>query len=136
MITKAGTVGIYVSDQDRALDFYVNALDFEKRIDEPMSAEARWIEVAPAGAETAWYCSRRPVSKTASEPGRTWSWSATTSKLLTRNCEAVAWSSPRSLPNSRGECGRSSKTWMATSSGLSKRKRLPPETRTADDQHP
>jgi predicted enzyme related to lactoylglutathione lyase len=40
-----------VSDQDRALDFYVNALGFEKRIDEPMSAEARWIEVAPAGAE-------------------------------------------------------------------------------------
>jgi hypothetical protein len=45
-------------------------------------------------------------------------------------------SSPRSLPNSRGECGRSSKTWMATSSSLSKRKRSPPESRTAEDQHP
>jgi lactoylglutathione lyase len=52
MITKAGTVGIYVSDQDRALDFYVNVLGFEKRIDEPMSAEAPWIEVAPADADT------------------------------------------------------------------------------------
>ena len=52
MITKASTVGVYVSDQDRALDFYVNALGFEKRTDEPMGPEARWIEVAPAGAET------------------------------------------------------------------------------------
>ena len=52
MITKASTVGVYVSDQDRALDFYLNALRFEKRRDEPMGPEARWIEVAPAGAET------------------------------------------------------------------------------------
>ncbi len=52
VITKASTVGIYVSDQDRALDFYVNVLGLEKRIDEPMSPDARWIEVAPAGAET------------------------------------------------------------------------------------
>jgi predicted enzyme related to lactoylglutathione lyase len=52
MITKARTVGVYVSDQDRALDFYVDKLGFEKRTDEPMGPEARWIEVAPAGAET------------------------------------------------------------------------------------
>ena len=54
MITKASTVGIDVSDQDRALDFYTNKLGFEKLIDEPMSpeSEVRWIEVAPAGAET------------------------------------------------------------------------------------
>jgi predicted enzyme related to lactoylglutathione lyase len=52
MITKAGIVAIYVSDQDRALDFYTNTLGFEKRADEPMSETARWIEVAPASAET------------------------------------------------------------------------------------
>ena len=51
-VTRAGTVGVYVSDQDRALDFYVNKLGFEKRLDEPMGPEARWIEVAPTGAET------------------------------------------------------------------------------------
>lgn len=51
-ITRAGTVGIFVSDQDRALDFYVNRLGFEKRLDEPMGSEARWIEVVPTGAET------------------------------------------------------------------------------------
>ena len=54
MITKASTVGIYVSDQDQALDFYTNKLGFEKLIDEPMGSgsDARWIEVAPAGAQT------------------------------------------------------------------------------------
>jgi hypothetical protein len=68
VITKASTVGIYVSDQDRALDFYVNVLGLEKRIDEPMSPDARrWIEVAPAGPRRVWYCSPRPDRKTASE---------------------------------------------------------------------
>jgi len=35
-ITRAGTVGVYVGDQARALDFYVNKLGFEKRLDEPL----------------------------------------------------------------------------------------------------
>ncbi len=54
MITRADTVSIDVSDQDRALDFYTNKLGFEKLMDEPMSPETelRWIEVAPSGAET------------------------------------------------------------------------------------
>ena len=52
MITKASTVGIYVSDQDRALDFYTSKLGFEKLADDPMGGGARWIEVAPQGAET------------------------------------------------------------------------------------
>ena len=46
MITKASTVGVYVSDQDWALYFYVNALGFEKLLDEPMRARrpagSRW----------------------------------------------------------------------------------------------
>jgi predicted enzyme related to lactoylglutathione lyase len=52
VITTASTVGIYVSDQDRALDFYANKLGFEKLVDEPMGGGSRWIEVAPRGAET------------------------------------------------------------------------------------
>lgn len=52
MITRASTAGINVSDQDRALEFYTSKLGFQKVKDEPMSADARWIEVAPAGAET------------------------------------------------------------------------------------
>ena len=52
MITRASTVGIYVSDQDRALDFYTGKLGFEKLTDDPLGGGARWIEVAPQGAET------------------------------------------------------------------------------------
>jgi catechol 2,3-dioxygenase-like lactoylglutathione lyase family enzyme len=46
------TVGIPVADQERALHFYVDTLGFEKRLDVPMGAGARWIEVAPADAAT------------------------------------------------------------------------------------
>lgn len=69
-ITRASTVGIYVSDQDRALDFYTNALGFEKLIDEPMGTEtaSRWIEVAPAGAETHFVLGNYPLEPGMSEP--------------------------------------------------------------------
>ena len=52
MFTKIGTIGVGVSNQDKALDFYVNTLGFEKVADEPMSATERWLEVAPPGAQT------------------------------------------------------------------------------------
>ena len=45
------TVGITVSDQDRALEFYVGKLGFETRLDAPFG-ESRWLEVAPPGAVT------------------------------------------------------------------------------------
>jgi catechol 2,3-dioxygenase-like lactoylglutathione lyase family enzyme len=51
-ITDVRTVGVPVTDQDRALDFYVDALGFEKRLDAPIGEGMRWIEVAPAGATT------------------------------------------------------------------------------------
>jgi catechol 2,3-dioxygenase-like lactoylglutathione lyase family enzyme len=51
-ISQVGTVGIPVSDQDRALEFYVGELGFEKRMDVPFGAGLRWIEVAPPGAAT------------------------------------------------------------------------------------
>jgi catechol 2,3-dioxygenase-like lactoylglutathione lyase family enzyme len=34
-----------VADQDRAVDFYVNKLGFEKRVDVPFGGGHRWIEV-------------------------------------------------------------------------------------------
>ncbi len=52
MITKARAINIYVRDQERAVDFYVNKLGFEKLRDEPNGPDARWIEVAPPGAES------------------------------------------------------------------------------------
>ncbi len=50
-ITRVGTVIVPVSDQDRALEFYVGTLGFEKRLDGAFG-DGRWIEVAPPGAAT------------------------------------------------------------------------------------
>jgi catechol 2,3-dioxygenase-like lactoylglutathione lyase family enzyme len=49
-ITGVRTVGVPVTDQDRALEFYVGTLGFEKRLDAAFGGGQRWIEVAPAGA--------------------------------------------------------------------------------------
>ena len=51
-ITQVGTVIIPVSDQDRAIEFYVDTLGFEKRVDTPFGDGDRWVEVAPPGAAT------------------------------------------------------------------------------------
>ena len=51
-ISKIGTVCVPVSDQERAIDFYINTLGFEKRADAPFGDGYRWVEVAPAGADT------------------------------------------------------------------------------------
>jgi catechol 2,3-dioxygenase-like lactoylglutathione lyase family enzyme len=44
MLTRATYVTLFVSDQDKALDFYVNTLGFEKRGDNP-SGGARFLTV-------------------------------------------------------------------------------------------
>jgi lactoylglutathione lyase len=50
-ITGVRTVGVPVTDQDRALEFYVDTLGLEKRLDAPVEQlDGRWIEVAPPGA--------------------------------------------------------------------------------------
>jgi catechol 2,3-dioxygenase-like lactoylglutathione lyase family enzyme len=51
-ISKVTTVVVPVSDQDRAIEFYVGKLGFEKRTDIPFGNGYRWVEVAPEGAET------------------------------------------------------------------------------------
>jgi lactoylglutathione lyase len=51
-ITEIRTINVPVSDQDRALDFYVAKLGFEKRMDVTFGQGQRWIEVAPPGATT------------------------------------------------------------------------------------
>lgn len=44
------TVAVSVTDQDRAVGFYIDTLGFEKRMDAPIGEGFRWIEVAPPGA--------------------------------------------------------------------------------------
>ena len=51
-IAKVGTVVVPVSDQDRAIEFYVDKLGLEKRADVPFGGAYRWVEVAPEGADT------------------------------------------------------------------------------------
>jgi lactoylglutathione lyase len=52
MLTNIGTITVQVTDQDKALAFYTQKLGFEKRSDQPMGPDQRWIEVAPQGAQT------------------------------------------------------------------------------------
>jgi catechol 2,3-dioxygenase-like lactoylglutathione lyase family enzyme len=51
-ISRIGTIVVPVSDQARAIDFYVGTLGFEKRTDVPFGNGYRWVEVAPADAAT------------------------------------------------------------------------------------
>lgn len=51
-VTKVANVIVPFADQDRALRFYTETLGLEKRVDVPFGDGERWIEVAPAGAET------------------------------------------------------------------------------------
>jgi catechol 2,3-dioxygenase-like lactoylglutathione lyase family enzyme len=51
-ITEVGAVMIPVSDQDKAIEFYTEKLGLEKRSDTPFGDGNRWVEVAPAGADT------------------------------------------------------------------------------------
>ena len=46
-ITRVRTIAVPVTDQDRALHFYVDTLGFAKRIDVSLGPGLRWIEVAP-----------------------------------------------------------------------------------------
>ncbi|WP_194916313.1 VOC family protein [Catenulispora rubra] len=49
-ITDIGTVGIPVSDQDKALEFFTGALGFDKRLDLRAGENFRWVTVAAPGA--------------------------------------------------------------------------------------
>ena len=51
-LTQVGRVCVTVADTDRAIDFYVDTLGFEKVVDVPMGPEMRWVEVAVAGTPT------------------------------------------------------------------------------------
>ena len=51
-VTQVGRVCITVADTDRAIDFYVDTLGFEKVVDVPMGEDMRWVEVNLPGRET------------------------------------------------------------------------------------
>src|SRR5213592_1577174 len=51
-IHTVGRVCVSVADTDRAIDFYVETLGFEKVVDVPMGPTMRWVEVSLPNAET------------------------------------------------------------------------------------
>jgi catechol 2,3-dioxygenase-like lactoylglutathione lyase family enzyme len=51
-LTQVGRVCVTVADTDRAIDFYVGTLGFEKVVDVPMGPDKRWVEVAIPGTPT------------------------------------------------------------------------------------
>ena len=115
-ISHIGTVVVPVADQDEALAFYAGTLGFEVRIDAEFAPGQRWIEVAPAGAQTslALVSPRRPPgSRSASRPA--------TPTATTRCCARAGW---RPTPTSSGwvrasrRCSRSAIP-TATGSGWS-----------------
>jgi catechol 2,3-dioxygenase-like lactoylglutathione lyase family enzyme len=66
-ITHVQLFSLPVSDQDRSRAFYVDVLGFELVRDNPMGPDARWVQVAPPGAQTAitlvtWFPTMAPGS--------------------------------------------------------------------------
>ncbi len=51
-LSQVGRVCVTVADTDRAIDFYVDTLGFEKVVDVPMGEAMRWVEVALPGTAT------------------------------------------------------------------------------------
>ena len=47
MITKMNHVSVFVLDQAKAFDFYVNKLGFKVHTDAPMGPNMRWLTVCP-----------------------------------------------------------------------------------------
>jgi catechol 2,3-dioxygenase-like lactoylglutathione lyase family enzyme len=51
-LRRVANVVVPVADVDAAIDFYTGQLGMEKRTDVPFGGSYRWVEVAPAGADT------------------------------------------------------------------------------------
>ena len=64
-LTQVGRVCIPVNDTDRALEFYVGTLGFEKVVDLPMGDAGRWVEVQVSGTPTTIAIAPPPPGQTA-----------------------------------------------------------------------
>ena len=52
MVKRIKFIGIPVADQDRALEFYTQKLNFRVLTDQAFGPSQRWIELSVPGAET------------------------------------------------------------------------------------
>lgn len=53
MIDHIATVAVYVEDQQKAKAFWTEKVGFEIKRDTPMAPGSSWLEVGPAGTQTA-----------------------------------------------------------------------------------
>ncbi len=90
-LTQVGRVCVTVADTDRAIDFYVDTLGFEKVVDVPMGEAMRWVEVALPGTATTIAHLRLPPSGYSARPEAARRVSASTRATSTRT-------TPRSRP--------------------------------------
>jgi len=68
-VSKVAAVLIPVADQDRAVEFYVEKLGFEKRVDVPFGESYRWIEVGLGDESTTIaLCPPRPGDPVGNRP--------------------------------------------------------------------
>jgi catechol 2,3-dioxygenase-like lactoylglutathione lyase family enzyme len=71
-VSTISLVIIPSTDQDKAIDFYVNSLGFEKRTDVPFGDDYRWVEVyPPEGTTGIALAPPRPQDPTAVQTGIT-----------------------------------------------------------------
>jgi lactoylglutathione lyase len=61
VIQHLATVAVYVEDQDEALRFWTEQVGFVLKAERPMGPNARWLEVAPPGADTALVLYPKPM---------------------------------------------------------------------------
>src|SRR5690242_5097215 len=64
-LSQVGRVCVTVNDTDRAIDFYVGKLGFEKIVDVPMGPDMRWVEVQLKGTPTTIALAPPPEGKSA-----------------------------------------------------------------------
>ena len=77
MITNLHSVAVFVSDRDRALRFYRDALGFEVTADvtDPNSAENRWLTLKPRSGQTNIMLLKAPPQNQSSEANQSSTWS-------------------------------------------------------------
>ena len=68
MISYIHSGSVIVADLEAAIDFYTKVLGWEKRIDQPMGPEYRFVTVAPSGGQAE--LALCPAKQFGAEPGR------------------------------------------------------------------
>jgi Glyoxalase/Bleomycin resistance protein/Dioxygenase superfamily len=123
MIKDVPLTGVFVNDQEAALDFYTNTLGLEKVQDEPYGeGGARWITVSPAGLQD----QDRPEegrTRLREGPGRQIRRGANPDawhQRRARSLRAAAYASSENLTATRGASGRSCWTRTVVQSSCSR----------------